>query len=31
MMQVRKQIRTGLLRLIEGQVTEGLVRLQASK
>ena len=31
MMQVRKRIRTELLRLIEGQVTEGLVRLQASE
>ena len=31
MMQVRKRIRTGLLRLIEGQVTEGLVQLQASE
>ena len=31
MMQVRKQIRTELLRLIKGQVTKGLVRLQASE
>ena len=31
MMQVWKRIRTGLLRLIEGQVTEGLVQLQASE
>ena len=31
MMQVQKRIRTELLRLIKGQVTEGLVRLQASE
>ena len=31
MMQVQKRIRTGLFKIIEGQVTEGLVRLQASE